>query len=227
MSRIKCKVVQSLQDKVGHEVNDIVTNKVFGLVWWTEGHTSLSPVPIEYQNQKSIHINFVSERKVDINDWFYVSNLNCKEGGKILQCKDYDILGYPTTCKIKKGDREERGYHPSNIKRIEATTDKTLKLPLIDDKFKDKYVEEEGNIPEVRLKIEYIGFQEEGDLPIVATYCSDGNPENPEQYVVWSEVREEYKEEDILDLLDKFDKYKVFTRRLTKPEIKAWLELNN
>jgi hypothetical protein len=83
------------------------------------------------KEETSQHLYFVSDREIKEGDW--TMNKQYKEVEHIT----VDI--HTSTCGCKK---------------IEATTDALLNLPLIPQSFIAKFVEEQGNIKEVLLDLD-------------------------------------------------------------------------
>lgn len=87
----------------------------------------LEPYPL-YEPQ---HLYLVSEREIKKGNWYY-----SKFDYKLVKAWNAPVLGHL-------------------MYKVEATTNKSLSLPLIPSSFIKRWVNEKGNIDKVKLKMDY------------------------------------------------------------------------
>jgi len=121
-------------------------------------------------NQVPQHLYLVSKEKIKEGDW-------------CLDKRDNTIF---------KAAKLMHKYYMPNFSKIEATTDPSLNLPLIPQSFIEKYVEKEGKIDEVNIKLRLLGnyFINPDKESIVETRCSDNT-------CIISKVQDTFNKEDM------------------------------
>lgn len=191
--KLKCKVVILSTEKA--DCHSLIKNDA-GKFWkypmskdayFTQEY--LKSVPAT-----SYHLYLVSDREIKEEDWFIV--------------KDFLHLGLIQATKTKQeiedGEKilyasNKDWYKPSEVIKIEATTDPSLDLPIIPQSFIKKYVEKEGKIDEVYVKTKLVPFTviEQGEY----TYRSGDDKEvidtRPDNTVIITKVQDTFTKEDM------------------------------
>lgn len=96
------------------------------------------------------------------------------------------------TDKIEKNDSNEEGIDDI-YKKIEATTDKSLGLPLIPQSFVEEYAQKQGKIDKVKIHIRGEG------------YCLAGMPITEENEVVILTIKDSWNRDEIKVIGDAYD----------------------
>lgn len=126
----------------------------------SNGHIlfTCSSTPAGLQPQ---HLYLVSDREIKINDK-YINTF---------------------TDKIEKNDSNEEGIDDI-YKKIEATTDKSLGLPLIPQSFIEEYAQKQGKIDKVKIHIRGEG------------YCLAGMPITEENEVIILPIKDSWNRDE-------------------------------
>lgn len=175
------------------------TSSSLKIAWWTE----IFRTPYEPQ-----YLYLVSDQKLEVNDIVISTYDNWKgdsplkpQIGKILEIgEDYYLIDAFNGVEDNKWDI---GYS----KKIVATNDKSLGLPLIPQSFVDKFIEKKGGIEEVMIDTE---ITHEGS----GTYSMDINDialsglipirvavTRPDDTVIISKVKTNWNKEELFLVL--------------------------
>lgn len=158
------------------------------------------------------HLYFVSEREIKEDDWVL-----CDERMHILSDPEYWI---GKVKKIKNNwifVEEGQGENPEWTKKIEASTDPSLGLPLIPQSFIKKYVKKQGNIKKVMIEAENKTFFFSNCFSSDSIIASEGLIDTsietttiktrPDNTCIVSKVKDTYMREEVIELLNRYGAY--------------------
>lgn len=129
------------------------------------------------------HLYFISNKEVQVGDW-YIAERNT--GKKLSKC-----------CNKHEGMIiSEHGYYPYDIeecKKVVATTDTSLNIPLIPQSFVEKYVKKNGVIDEVMIEmVQCFSFRKVRNSPKI----------RKDNTVIVSKVKNTWTRDEVIDLLN-------------------------
>ena len=155
MEKLKTKVVMLPTEKAIELDNDSKVNRFQKYLTLGKLSNELRyDIPFWIDNSIEIqHLYFVSEREIEVGDWFLSDGRLSKSFPpmyNVEKCIDIDNEWIYGNINGK-----DLGNNPNFSLKIEATTDPSLNLPLIPQSFIKEYVEEQGEIDEVMIEIEY------------------------------------------------------------------------
>lgn len=135
------------------------------------------------------HLYLVSEQEIKEGDWYI------------------DLKNPERAWKYYRNDEpwyvEEEGQ--KNIRKIIATTDKSLSLPLIPDSFIERWVRWQGDIDKVRLKMENPFENLSPEKPPVWQLALDKN-----DFVIIFPIEDKtYSRDEVKEIRKEYNKYLI------------------
>ena len=144
------------------------------------------------------HLYLISDREIKMDDW-YMDDTNA----------------------VRKCIVDDKGYWSkrTHYKKIEATTDSSLSLPIIQQSFIEKYVSAQGEIDAVNIEMEF-GYP---DTPYTGSYIPKLREDGT---VVIETVKDIWNKEEIIELIKQFHKDHPLQRgiQFVGNEVEDWIE---
>lgn len=143
-SKLKCKVIILPRTQGSGTYGDIIKDERGDMRLWLNQGEAFN----DYFH-KAQHLYFVSERPIKEDDWFL-------DVTSVVKCIRRDINTTGSKNPIINSLYDASGaewFSDDAIGKIEATTDKSLGLPLIPQSFIERYVSEQGRIEFVTIQI--------------------------------------------------------------------------
>lgn len=138
---LECTVIILPTEK--HAVGRLCMLDIPKLLSIVQENSMLSNNP-DNQAWKPYHLYLVSDREIEDNQWYL------REGRYLLNCRDQK------EAQAAKHNHVDYPFNRLGVK-IEATTDPSLGLPLIPQSFIEEYVQKQGKIDKVRIKLNPFG----------------------------------------------------------------------
>lgn len=135
-------------------------------------------------NLSSIHTEHYTAQHL-----YFISNDEIRNRDYVIMLDDFDHV----FSTVQQYTAEPEQHINKNHRRVIATTDKSLNLPLIPESFVSKYVEEQGNIKEVMIDM-YSCFSDDYSKDL--TYQIDTRKDNT---VIVSKVKDTYTKEEMIN----------------------------
>lgn len=142
---------------------------------------------------------------------------------KEIKKNDYFICNKTIMQAVRNYDKSEN----LEINKIEATTDKSLELPLIPESFIKKYIEKQGQVNEIMIEIEEFGGQIiNNELKSITTTIKTRN----DNTVIIHKIKDSWNKEELKQIA-----WQAYTAKLPPmpiyeinekliPEFNLWFE---
>lgn len=140
------------------------------------------------------HLYLTSDREIKMDDW-YIDNTNA----------------------VRKCIVDDKDYwaRRTNYKKVEATTDASLGLPIIPQSFIGKYVSAQGKIDAVNIEMEF-GYP---DTPYTGSYIPKLREDGT---ITIHSIKDSWSREEVKELCRKV----MIAELHSKFDINEWLEQN-
>lgn len=188
--KLKCKVIAIEAEKDCY--SNLVLNKSSKELSLLAGYIKENPA------YKPKHLYFVSDEKVKEGDWFIYRN---KLYNEFKESVTPSVTTYIRKYPNNEVHEQFSEVYLSYCKKIVATTDISLGLPLIGNAFIAKYIKFKGDIDEVMLNVEsYTETTYDGGIdisyPVKKVSVRDDNT------VIISPVKSSWNRNEVLYLIE-------------------------
>ena len=136
MDKLKCKVVMLKSEHLSKDDKPVICK-------YNNNFLEIDYEPLLVKDPVAQHLYFISDREIKEGDWFIDVTRDTYK--KPFLCDLGPTNNFILTKNIN--------FPIEGCKKIEATTDSSLGLPLIGKSFIEKYVEKQGTIKEVMIEM--------------------------------------------------------------------------